>query len=103
MEITGPLRQLTGYDKVERSDSSSSRNGKGRASSSSSSASRSDSVTLSNEGRLVSQAVSTANSTPDVRQKKIDELKALVQSGQYKPDLKKTAQKLVEEDLDLLI
>lgn len=102
MEITGPLNQLKGYDRIERSDSTSTRKGK-RASSSSGSASRSDSVTLSNEGRLVSQAAATATSAPDVRQEKIDELKALVDSGQYKPDIRKTAQKLVEEDLDLLI
>lgn len=98
MEITGLVNSLKGYDRVEKTESSS-RKGKD----SKSSATRGDSVSLSSEAKLFSRGVSAAQDAPDVRSKKVEELKALVESGQYKPDLKRTAAKIVEEDLDLLL
>lgn len=99
MEINGLINGLKGYDRVERPDSSAK---KGRGSRASTSG-QGDSVKVSSEAKLVASAMTEAQSAPDIRQQKIDELKALVQSGQYEPDLKKTAAKIVEEDLELLI
>jgi len=98
MEISGLLSGLKGYDRVEKTETSS-RKEKG----SKSAPPRGDSVHLSSEAKLFSSGVSAAQSAPDVRRAKVDELKALVDSGQYKPDLKRTAAKLVEEDMDLLL
>jgi len=62
-----------------------------------------DRVVLSSEGRLRGAALQTANEAPDVRRKKVDELKKQVQEGSYKPDLKKAAANLIRDDLDLLV
>lgn len=100
MEITGLISGLKGYDRVEKPEPSSRRE---KGSRSASTPVRGDSVNFSSEARLFSSGVSAAQSAPDVRQAKVDELRALVESGQYEPDLQKTAAKLVEEDLDLLL
>ncbi len=99
MEITGILSGLKGYDRVEKTEPASRRE-KGTKSSATA---RGDSVHLSSEAKLFSSGVSAAQSAPDVRQARVDELRALVESGDYKPDLQKTAAKLVEEDLELLL
>ncbi|WP_319542883.1 flagellar biosynthesis anti-sigma factor FlgM [uncultured Pseudodesulfovibrio sp.] len=62
-----------------------------------------DRVVLSPEGRLRGAALQTANEAPDVRRKKVDELKKQVQDGSYRPDLKKAAANLIRDDLDLLV
>jgi negative regulator of flagellin synthesis FlgM len=98
MEITGLIGSLKGYGRVDKPEPASRRDKGAKASSG-----QGDSVTLSGEARLVGSAMSAAQQTPDVRRQKVEELKALVESGQYKPDVRKTAAKLVEEDLELLL
>lgn len=99
MEITGIIANtLKGYDKVEKTESSP-RKDKGSRSSSSGR----DSVKISGEAKLFGKAMETARNTPDVRQEKVNRLKAQVESGEYEPNLQRTAAKIVEEDLDLLI
>ena len=61
-----------------------------------------DKVVLSSEARLRGAALQTANETPDIRRKRVDELKKQVQDGTYKPDLKKAAANLIRDDLDLI-
>jgi len=61
-----------------------------------------DRVVLSSEARLRGAALQSANDAPDVRRKKVDELKRQVQDGTYKPDLKKAAANLIRDDLDFL-
>jgi negative regulator of flagellin synthesis FlgM len=61
-----------------------------------------DRVVLSSEARLRGAALQSANEAPDVRRKKVDELKRQVQDGTYKPDLKKAAANLIRDDLDFL-
>ncbi|BBD07903.1 flagellar biosynthesis anti-sigma factor FlgM [Desulfovibrio ferrophilus] len=99
MEINGLINGLKSYDRVDKSDSSTKK-GKGSKSSTSG---QGDSVKVSSKARLVASATSEAQSAPDIRQQKVNELKALVESGEYTPDLRKTAAKIVEEDLELLI
>ena len=67
------------------------------------SGSAADRVVLSSEGRLRGAALKTANEAPDVRRKKVDELKRQIKDGTYQPDLKKAAANLIRDDLDLLV
>jgi negative regulator of flagellin synthesis FlgM len=61
-----------------------------------------DRVALSSEARLLATTLSTANSSPDVRADKVRELKEQVQSGTYKPDLKKAAANLLRDEVNLV-
>lgn len=64
---------------------------------------RSDSVRISREGRLFARALREAQETPEVRRTRVNEIKEQVDAGTYVIDSRKTAAKIVEEDLDLLI
>ncbi len=61
-----------------------------------------DRVVLSSEGRLRGAALQSAKDAPDVRRKKVNDLKRQIQDGTYKPDLKRAAANLIRDDLDLL-
>jgi negative regulator of flagellin synthesis FlgM len=61
-----------------------------------------DRVVLSSEARLRGAALQAANDAPDVRRKKVDDLKQQIREGTYKPDLKKAAANLIRDDLNLL-
>ncbi|WP_245628732.1 flagellar biosynthesis anti-sigma factor FlgM [Salidesulfovibrio brasiliensis] len=61
-----------------------------------------DKVQLSSEAKLRGAAYKQALESPDVRQRKIDELKERVRNGTYKPDIKKAAVNLIRDDLDLI-
>jgi negative regulator of flagellin synthesis FlgM len=63
----------------------------------------SDRIQLSEEARLRSVALSEANGSDGVRNERVAELKAKVANGSYQPDLQKTAENLVKQDLDLLM
>ncbi|MFW5487025.1 MAG: flagellar biosynthesis anti-sigma factor FlgM [Desulfovibrio sp.] len=62
-----------------------------------------DKINLSEEARLRSVALSEANSSDGMRNERIAELKAKVANGSYQPDLHKTAENLVKQDLELLM
>jgi len=61
-----------------------------------------DKVALSPEARLLATTLSTANSAPDVRSEKVRELKEQVQSGTYKPDIRKAAANLLRDEASLI-
>ena len=61
-----------------------------------------DRVVLSSEARLRGAALQTASDAPDVRRKKVDDLKQQIKDGTYKPDLKRAAANLIRDDLNLL-
>jgi len=98
--IKGVLLTLKGYEKtrVEKSGPPEKKDETGR-----STPDKGDSIKLSGQAKLYSRALRTAQESPEIRQKKVAEIKALVESGDYHPDNKKTAAKIVEEDLDLII
>lgn len=98
MKILGPLTGLKTYEQVEKPGS-----GPGKGRSSSAHTKKGDSVELSSEGKLYSSALSEAQTAPEIRRAKVLAIKAQVDAGEYVPDTRKTAQKIVEEDLDLLI
>lgn len=64
---------------------------------------RGDCIRLSCNGKLVSKTVRLAMSSPEIRLQKVKEIKELVDSGRYVVDSRKTAAKLVKEDLHLLL
>ena len=57
-----------------------------------------DRVSLSPEARLRTEALATATNAPDVRAEKVASLKAQVASGEYAPDSKAIASKLLQEE-----
>lgn len=62
----------------------------------------SDTVTLSGDAKLFSQAVRDAQEAPEVRADRVAELKAQVESGEYQPDSHKIAEKMLLAEIDLL-
>ena len=61
-----------------------------------------DKVALSPEARLLGATMTAANAAPDTRAEKVRTLKEQVQSGTYKPDIKKAAANLIREDINLI-
>ena len=66
------------------------------------SSSTGDRVSVSEDAKLVAEAAKRAAESPDVRVDRVEALKAQVQSGNYTPDPRKIAQKLVDGELDFL-
>jgi negative regulator of flagellin synthesis FlgM len=63
----------------------------------------SDTVVLSEEARLRGQALQVANVDSGVRTDRVQELRARVKDGSYEPNMRKTAENLLRQDLDLLV
>ncbi len=99
MEIKNLLGEVNPYSKKRIEQNRAANAGK----TASSSTETSDKVVLSSEAKLRSTALQTASEAPDVRRRKVDELKAQVREGTYKPDIKKAAANLIRDDLDLLV
>ncbi len=72
---------------------------KGRTSEASS---KRDRVSVSAEARLRAAELATRNDT-EVRREKVEEIKALIQSGAYTIDNTKIAKKIVEEDPEFFL
>lgn len=99
MQIKDILSAVKGYEKPETEGTDRA----SRKEKPSSSSSRSDSVRISREGRLFARALREAQETPEVRRTRVNEIKEQVDAGTYVIDSRKTAAKIIEEDLDLLI
>ncbi|WP_250645498.1 flagellar biosynthesis anti-sigma factor FlgM [Salidesulfovibrio onnuriiensis] len=99
MEIKNLTGEINPYSKKKVEQSRAEQDAKAAKSSGNSA----DKVVLSSEAKLRSTALQAANDAPDVRRKKVDELKAQVREGTYKPDIKKAAANLIRDDLDLLV
>lgn len=99
MEITGVLQALKNSDRAQENRAE----GQDKRGSSKSKRSGSVSVNLSSTAKLYSKAMTEVRESPEARQNKIEAIKEMVESGNYKPDSKKTAEKLVEQDLHLII
>jgi len=61
-----------------------------------------DRVSLSDDAKLVAQAVKEAAGSSDVRVDRVEALKQQVQSGTYQPDSRKIAQKLIDSEIEFL-
>ncbi len=66
------------------------------------SSSTGDRVSVSQDAKLVAEAARSANESPDVRVDRVEALKAQVQSGNYTPDPRKIAQKLVDSEVEFM-
>jgi negative regulator of flagellin synthesis FlgM len=99
MQIKDVLNAVRGYEKPE----TESVDRPVRKDKSGKSSDRSDSVRISREGRLFARALREAQESPEVRRARVNEIKEQVDAGTYVIDSRKTAAKIVEEDLDLLI
>lgn len=61
-----------------------------------------DEVSVSEDARLMNVAMETIRNTPETRADKVARLKAMVQGGSYEPNASAIAEKMVDEDLELL-
>ena len=68
------------------------------------SAAKTDTVVISDAAKRIQEAKTQLDNIPDVRAEKVAKLKEQVESGTYKVDAEKTADKLIKEHLiyDLL-
>lgn len=100
MEIKNYLKALDPYQaKLDKAENAKAKGGKRGADSAAQSSG--DRVSLSNEAKLRTEAYTTALNTPDVRQEKVNSIKALVDSGDYVVDSRKVAEKLINEEVEL--
>ena len=101
VELTKYVQQSDSFQKTlertENAPNAASRTGKAKEADPEA---RGDRVSLSSDARLRTQALSAAQAAPDVRQERIDALKAQVDSGAYVVDSKKVAAKLLREDAE---
>ena len=58
----------------------------------------SDRIDFSDKGKLLTEAYREASAAPEIRQEKVDRLKALVASGEYKINSRDIADKLIREE-----
>jgi len=61
-----------------------------------------DKVSVSSDAKLVAEAAKIASDSPDVRVDRVEQLRQQVQSGNYTPNSRLIAQKLVESDIEFL-
>lgn len=100
MEIQGKINTfLDPYSNTANLEKSGEAKLKGRASSTTTSeSSQGDTVSVSQEAQLLTEARRTAQNTPDVRAEKVEALRIQVSNGTYKPDSKLIAASLVNEE-----
>lgn len=60
-----------------------------------------DSVQVSQEARVRSTVLTTAFSAQETRAEKVQQLREDVRNGTYKPNVRKTAENLVRDDMEL--
>jgi negative regulator of flagellin synthesis FlgM len=56
-----------------------------------------DKVEISGKGKEIAELMATVNQLPDVRTDKVEAVKKAIESGTYKIDSRKIAQKFLEE------
>lgn len=101
MKITDQVQPGLGQVK-DSGAASRAGGGKGKAKKSGGPAS-SDQVVLSNNSKLAGKASQLVESTSDIRVEKVKRLKEQIESGNYKVDSSKVADKMVEEHLKELV
>ena len=93
------------YDPTIRQLKESGASGKAKASKAKKEGSRAagDTVELSSRAKDVSKARAEVDRAPDIRTERVESLKEKVNSGEYKVDPDKVAQKIVDEYLPDLV
>jgi len=100
MEIKNTLNPLDPYNqsKLTNTNQAAKITARATATAPSQGAETGDRVSLSPEAKLRTEAFSAALNAPDMRVDKVTELKAKVASGEYNPDSKAIAAKLLAEE-----
>lgn len=101
MAIKGVGNGNTPYDQLKIQQQQEAEAAENGAKGVKNSAGAGDNISVSEDARLLSIAMKTANETPDTQADKIAELKAQVQSGTYNANGRTIAERLVAEELDL--
>ncbi len=102
MEINNRINNGLGtYENAKLEKAERERSKSSESSSSESSSSR-DTVNISDEAVLRTDALQTATSTSDVRREKVEAIKAQIANGEYTIDTRKIATNLVRDDMALL-
>ena len=61
-----------------------------------------DTISLSNKGKLLQTAQETASASTGIRADKVENLKDQIESGGYAPDAQNIARNMLQEDLDIM-
>jgi len=101
MDINGLNNQgITSYrPRADRTEDAAPKGAKGKEARSEG---EGDTIRLSHEAKLRTSARSVAMQADDMRQERVDALKAQVADGTYHIDNGKIAEKLLQEEADLL-
>ncbi|WP_374287452.1 flagellar biosynthesis anti-sigma factor FlgM [Desulfovibrio desulfuricans] len=99
MEIQGKINTfLDPYGTASNLEKSGEAKLKGRTGATAPEGSQGDTVSVSQDALLLTEARRTAQNTPDVRAEKVESLRIQVSNGTYKPDSKLIAANLVREE-----
>lgn len=60
-----------------------------------------DEAAMTHAGVLYTEALAAAHNAPDVRQDRVEAIRAQIESGAYEIDLRKLAENLIRENPDL--
>ena len=63
----------------------------------------SDAVNMSHDALLLTEAIRAAQNAPDIRQEKVDALKAAIENGTYDINAKLIAERIANEETSLFI
>jgi negative regulator of flagellin synthesis FlgM len=101
MEIKNTVGQINPYrtrlDQARTGQTARTARG-GQADEAANAAPKGDTVTLSPEAKLRTEAYAAAMDAPDVRRSKVDEIKSRIASGEYQADSRRIAGKLLAEE-----
>lgn len=98
MEIKNNINNLDPYNRTSLTNAAGQIGARGTAQAQPSAGETGDRVSLSPEAKLRTEALTTAMNAPEVRQAKVDAIKASVDSGEYAVDGKALAAKLIQEE-----
>lgn len=101
MEINNRVNGLGTYEKAKL-DKTERERLKSKEDSSGEVTSNRDTVNISDEALLRTEALQTATSAPDVRRDKVEAIKAQIANGEYTIDTRKIAANLIRDDMQLL-
>lgn len=96
MQIKNILDQLGAYkqEQIERNKTQEKKSAQANRQ-------ENDQVKLSSKAQNLNKAMRLAQESPEMRAEKVGQLKDQVASGNYQPDSRRIAEKLVQEELEL--
>lgn len=99
MEIKNTIGQINPYQaQLDRAQHPGEKGKAAKSGDTAESARKGDTVTLSSGAKLRAEADAAAASAPDIRQDKIDAIKARIEAGEYSVDSRRIASRLLAEE-----